>query len=542
MKSRNIFSEIRSDLPASIVVFFVALPLCLGIALASGAPLFSGIISGIVGGIIVGAASGSRLGVSGPAAGLAVIVLTAIHTTFNGAYEIFLLAVVLSGVIQIILGFAKAGFIGYFFPSSVIKGMLTGIGLLIILKQIPHALGWDKDAEGDDAFLQADGENTLSAIGKAFEFVTPGALVIALISLAILILWDKVLAKKHKVFQLIQGPIVVVILGIIMNSLYQAGTLPFSLAADQLVSLPAPDSFPGFVSQFTLPDFSAFANPQVYKVAILMAIIGSLETLLSVEATDKLDPNKGITPTNRELKAQGLGNLVSGLIGGLPITQVIVRSSANITFGAKTKMSAIMHGFFLLISALTIANLLNMIPLASLAAILIMVGYKLAKPSLFVEMYKNGWEQFMPFAVTVVGILATDLLKGITLGILCGIFYTLRHSFRNSHHMKEVITTDGDKPTLHLILAEEVSFFNKANVIKALKSIPENSKVIIDCSHSKSIAYDVVELIQEFKVNAKTKSISVETINFIEPGHTASKMSSARMRRQQMQEEQAVAN
>ncbi|HRE50931.1 MAG TPA: SulP family inorganic anion transporter [Flavitalea sp.] len=542
MKSRNIFSEIRSDLPASIVVFFVALPLCLGIALASGAPLFSGIISGIVGGIIVGAASGSRLGVSGPAAGLAVIVLTAIHTTFNGAYEIFLLAVVLSGVIQIILGFAKAGFIGYFFPSSVIKGMLTGIGLLIILKQIPHALGWDKDAEGDDAFLQADGENTLSAIGKAFEFVTPGALVIALISLAILILWDKVLAKKHKVFQLIQGPIVVVILGIIMNSLYQAGTLPFSLAADQLVSLPAPDSFPGFVSQFTLPDFSAFANPQVYKVAILMAIIGSLETLLSVEATDKLDPNKGITPTNRELKAQGLGNLVSGLIGGLPITQVIVRSSANITFGAKTKMSAIMHGFFLLISALTIANLLNMIPLASLAAILIMVGYKLAKPSLFVEMYKNGWEQFMPFAVTVVGILATDLLKGITLGILCGIFYTLRHSFRNSHHMKEVITTDGDKPTLHLILAEEVSFFNKANVIKALKSIPENSKVIIDCSHSKSIAYDVVELIQEFKVNAKTKSISVETINFIEPGHTASKMNSARMRRRQMQEEQAVAN
>jgi len=469
-------------------------------------------------------------------------VLTAIHTTFNGAYEIFLLAVVLSGVIQIILGFAKAGFIGYFFPSSVIKGMLTGIGLLIILKQIPHALGWDKDAEGDDAFLQADGENTLSAIGKAFEFVTPGALVIALISLAILILWDKVLAKKHKVFQLIQGPIVVVILGIIMNSLYQAGTLPFSLAADQLVSLPAPDSFPGFVSQFTLPDFSAFANPQVYKVAILMAIIGSLETLLSVEATDKLDPNKGITPTNRELKAQGLGNLVSGLIGGLPITQVIVRSSANITFGAKTKMSAIMHGFFLLISALTIANLLNMIPLASLAAILIMVGYKLAKPSLFVEMYKNGWEQFMPFAVTVVGILATDLLKGITLGILCGIFYTLRHSFRNSHHMKEVITTDGDKPTLHLILAEEVSFFNKANVIKALKSIPENSKVIIDCSHSKSIAYDVVELIQEFKVNAKTKSISVETINFIEPGHTASKMNSARMRRRQMQEEQAVAN
>lgn len=542
MKSNNLFKEIRSDLPASIVVFFVALPLCLGIALASGAPLFSGIISGIIGGIIVGAASGSRLGVSGPAAGLAVIVLTAITTTFEGSYETFLLAVVLSGIIQIILGFAKAGFIGYFFPSSVIKGMLTGIGLLIILKQIPHALGWDKDTAGDDSFIQANGENTLSAIGKAVEFITPGAVIIALLSLAILILWDKVLAKKHKLFQLIQGPIVVVILGIIMNRFYETGTLPFSLAADQLVRLPAPDSLSGFVSQFTLPDFSAFANLQVYKVAILIAIIGSLETLLSVEATDKLDPQKAITPTNRELKAQGLGNLLSGLIGGLPITQVIVRSSANITFGAKTKLSAIMHGFFLLISALTIANLLNMIPLASLAAILIMVGYKLAKPSLFAEMYKHGWEQFTPFAVTVIAILATDLLKGITVGILCGIFYTLRHSFRNSHHMKEVITTDGGKPALHLILAEEVSFFNKANVIKALKSIPENTRVIIDCSRSKSIAYDVVELIQEFRTNAKTKSISVETINFIEPGQTASKMNGARVRRRQTQEEQAVAN
>jgi MFS superfamily sulfate permease-like transporter len=521
MKSNNLFKELKNDLPASIVVFFVALPLCLGIALASGAPLFSGIIAGIIGGIVVGTASGSRLGVSGPAAGLAVIVLTAITVTFGGNYQTFLLAVVLAGVLQLALGFAKAGFIGYFFPSSVIKGMLTGIGLLIILKQIPHALGWDKDIEGDDEFLQADGDNTFTAIGKAWEFVTPGAVLIAVISLAILILWDKVLSKKHKIFQLLQGPIVVVILGIAMSYCYQNGILNFSLDADQLVRLPVPDSVAGFFSQFTFPDFTAFSNPAVYQVAFVIAIVGSLETLLSVEATDKLDPMKGITPTNRELKAQGLGNILSGLIGGLPITQVIVRSSANITFGAKTKMSAIIHGFLLLICAISIASLLNMIPLASLAAILLMVGYKLAKPSLFVQMYKLGWEQFVPFTATVVAIIATDLLKGITVGLLFGLFYTLRHSFRNSHHMKTAISTNDGQKIYHLVLAEEVSFFNKASVIKALDAIPKNSKVIIDCSNSKSIAYDVVELIQEYKISAPSRKITVETVNFIEPAITS---------------------
>ncbi|NCI51928.1 SulP family inorganic anion transporter [Sediminibacterium roseum] len=522
MKSNHLFKEIKSDLPASIVVFFVALPLCLGIALASGAPLFSGIIAGIIGGIVVGAASGSRLGVSGPAAGLAVIVLGAINVTFGGDYKTFLLAVVLSGAIQMALGFLKAGFIGYFFPSSVIKGMLTGIGLLIILKQIPHALGWDKDIEGDDEFFQANGENTFSAIGKAWEFVTPGAVLIAAISLAILIFWDKVLSKKHRFFQILQGPIVVVGLGILMNYLFQNGTLNFSLKPDQVVKLPVPGSVADFFGQFTFPDFTQFTNPAVYQVAFVIAIVGSLETLLSVEATDKLDPLKRITPTNRELKAQGLGNIISGLIGGLPITQVIVRSSANITFGAKTKMSAVMHGFFLLISAISIAGVLNMIPLASLAAILLMVGYKLAKPSLFKQMYKLGWEQFVPFTATVVAILATDLLKGITVGILFGIFYTLRHSFRNSHHMKDVVTTQDGQEQHHIVLAEEVSFFNKASVMNALDKIPNNSKVVIDCSNSKSIAYDVVELIQEYKTNALNKNIQVQTINFIEPGFAAS--------------------
>ena len=395
--------------------------------------------------------------------------------------------------------------------------MLTGIGLLIILKQIPHALGWDKDAEGDDAFLQADGENTFSEITKAFDFITPGAILIAAVSLAILILWDQVLTKKHKIFQLIQGPIVVVILGIVMNYLFKAGTLNFSLAADQVVRIPVANNLTEFFSQFTFPDFSAITNFEVWKIAIVLAIVASLETLLCVEATDKMDPNKRVTPTNRELKAQGLGNIVSGMIGGLPITQVIVRSSANINFGAKTKMSAILHGVFLLISAITIAGLLNMIPLASLAAILLMVGYKLAKPALFKQMYKLGWEQFIPFTATVIAILATDLLKGITIGLLFGIFYTLRHSYRNSHHMKETISTDEGRKVHHLVLAEEVSFFNKANVIKELEEIPANSKLIIDCTKSKSIAYDVVELIRDYRSNAKTKNITVETINFIEP-------------------------
>ncbi len=515
MKNSNIFKEFKSDLPASIVVFFVAVPLCLGIALASGAPLFSGIIAGIIGGIVVGIASGSPLGVSGPAAGLAVIVLTSIAAI--GSWPAFLLAVVLAGFLQLIMGFAKAGFIAYFFPSSVIKGMLTGIGLLIILKQIPHALGWDKDTEGDDAFLQADGQNTFSEITKALDFVTPGAVLIAAISLAILILWDKVLIKKHKIFQLIQGPIVVVVLGIVMNYLFKAGTLNFSLAEDQVVRLPVAHSLSEFFSQFTFPDFTAITNFEVWKVAIVLAIVASLETLLCVEATDKMDPDKRVTPTNRELKAQGLGNIVSGMIGGLPVTQVIVRSTANISFGGKTKLSAILHGVFLLISAITIASLMNMIPLASLAAILLMVGYKLAKPVLFKQMYKLGWEQFIPFMATVVGIIATDLLKGITIGILFGIFYTLRHSYRNSHYMKETVTTEEGQEVHHLVLAEEVSFFNKASVIKELEEIPANSKVIIDCTKSKSIAHDVLEIITNYRINAKRKNITVETINFIEP-------------------------
>ena len=515
MNTQAWFKEIKSDLPASIVVFFVALPLCLGIALASGAPLFSGVIAGIVGGIIVGMFSGSQLGVSGPAAGLAVVVLTAIATL--GSFEAFLLAVVLAGIIQFLLGYFKAGFIAYFVPSSVIKGMLTGIGLLIILKQIPHALGYSSDFEGDESFSQIDGGNTFTSIMSAWDLLTPGAIVIALVSMAVLIFWDAVLLKKHKFFQILQGPIVVVLMGIVFNYLYLKGFFGLSLQPEQLVTLPVAEGIGGFVKLFTYPDFSQWSNPEIIKIAIVMAIIASLETLLCVEATDKLDPIKRVTPTNQELKAQGIGNIVSGLIGGLPVTQVIVRSSANISFGAKTKLSAILHGFFLLISAVTIAEFLNMIPLASLAAILLMVGYKLAKPSLFKQMFDLGWEQFIPFVVTVVAIVFTDLLTGIGIGLGVAILFTLHHSFRNSHYIKEVTTTEDDKVVHHLVLAEEVTFFNKASIVEVLEKIPKNSKVVIDCTNSKAIDYDVAEFIRDYQLHAKLKNIAVETIGFVAP-------------------------
>lgn len=511
----DLFKEFKSDFPASIVVFFVALPLCLGIALASGAPLFSGVIAGIVGGIVVGMFSGSQLGVSGPAAGLAVIVLTAIGTL--GSFEAFLLSVMVAGVIQFLLGYFKAGFIAYFVPSSVIKGMLTGIGLLIVLKQIPHALGYDFDYQGSESFEQADGSNTFSALADAWNLLTPGALLIAAVSMVILILWDTTLTKKHRLFELLQGPIVVVLVGILLNYLFQTGILNFSLADNQIVQLPVANNLGEFVGQFTTPDFSQINNIEIYKVGLVMAIVASLETLLCVEATDKLDPVKRITPTNTELKAQGIGNVLSGLVGGLPITQVIVRSSANITFGAKTKLSAILHGIWLLLSAVTIASLLNMIPLASLAAILIMVGYKLAKPSLFSHMYKLGWEQFAPFIATVAAILLTDLLTGIAIGLVVGVFYTLHHSYRNSHYMKESTTTEDGREVHHIVLAEEVSFFNKASILQVLEAIPKNAKVIIDCSNCKSIAYDVVEFIRDYPLHAKLKNIEVETIKFIQP-------------------------
>ena len=500
----SLFSNLKSDFPASIVVFLVAVPLCLGIALASGAPLFSGIIAGIVGGIVVGALSGSDVGVSGPAAGLAVIVLTAIQDL--GAFEIFLMAVVLAGLIQLALGFLKAGIIGYYFPSSVIKGMLAGIGVLIFLKQIPHAFGYDKDYEGNVSFQQPDGHNTFSELYYMFEGITPSALIISLLSLAILILWERPFMKKIPLFKIVQGPLVVVVLGIILVQVFN-GIEGLALNPDHLVQIPVADGFSDMINLFTFPDFGAIGNPAVWTTAATIAVVASLETLLCVEATDKLDPYKRVTPTNRELKAQGVGNFVSGLVGGLPVTQVIVRSSANIQSGGKTKMSAILHGFILLISALSIPFVLNMIPLASLAAILILVGYKLAKPVLFKQMYKNGWSQFVPFVVTIVGIVLTDLLIGIALGMAVAIFYILYNNYKKPYFFYPEKHEEGAPIVLEL--AEDVTFINKASILQTLNHLPKNSKVIIDAMKTVNIDHDVVEIIEDFKQQAPYKNIEL---------------------------------
>ena len=496
------FNNLRADLPSSIVVFFVALPLCLGIALASGAPLFSGIIAGIIGGIIVGAASGSNLGVSGPAAGLAVIVFTNLQLLGN-SWESFLVAIILAGIFQIILGFLRLGNIAYYFPSAVIKGMLTGIGLLIIIKQIPHALGYDKNFSADFGSEELQQETVLQKLSECLNYFTLEAIVISIISLLILILWESSVIKKHKISKLIQAPFLVVIVGIIFSNFFQLGE-------NQIVAIPTATNFGEFTKLFTFPDFTQLRNLQIYEMALVIAIVASLETLLCVEATDKLDPKKRITPTNRELKAQGLGNIISGFIGGLPITQVVVRSSANISFGAKTKNSAILHGFFLLISAIAIPNLLNMIPLASLACILIAVGYKLAKPQIFRQVYKLGLMQFLPFVITIIAMIATDLLKGVMLGMAAAICFILYGNLRNSY---QKISDEEGKNNRHIIhLAQEVSFLNKGSILQMLNALPPSSSAVIDGTKSKFIDHDVIEIIEDFRANAKSKNITLEIV------------------------------
>lgn len=506
---KNYFSYLKNDLPASIVVFFVAIPLCLGIALASGAPLFAGLIAGVIGGIVVGAISGSQVGVSGPAAGLAAIVLAAITTL--GGFQNFLLAVVLGGVIQVLLGVFRAGIIGYYFPSSVIKGMLTGIGIIIVLKQIPHFFGYDTTAEGDFAFMQIDGENTFSQILNSINYISLGPTVIALISLGILILWSSVLAKKAKIFQLIQGPLVAVIAGIIFYTINKNSAV-LNFNANQLVAVPVPEDTSSFLAQFSFPNFGAITNPQIWVVAFTIAIVASLETLLCVEATDKLDPEKRVTPTNRELFAQGTGNILSGLIGGLPITQVIVRSSANIQSGNKTKMSAIIHGIFLLISILLIPRLLNMIPLSVLAAILFIVGYKLAKPALFKTMYKLGWKQFVPFITTVLGIIFIDLLIGLGLGLMVGVAVVLIKSYQNSHflHIEGDDVNDGK---IKMTLAEQVTFFHKGAILKELDNLPENSFLELDVRNTHYLDNDIIEILDDFSFKAKLRNISIKLVS-----------------------------
>ncbi|RZK10891.1 MAG: SulP family inorganic anion transporter [Flavobacterium sp.] len=508
-KKINLFANLKSDFASGLVVFLVALPLCLGIALASGAPPLSGIIAGIIGGIVVGFLSKSHLSVSGPAAGLTAIVLTAI--TDLGAFNIFLTAVLIAGILQLILGFIKAGSISNYFPTNVIEGMLAGIGIIIILKQIPHAIGYDADFEGDESFIQSDGANTFSSLLGALDYIQIGSVIITLVSLAILISWDKFSFLKR--LKLVPGALVAVIVGILLNEFFIASGSPFAISKDHLVSLPVPSSLEDFKNIIVLPDFAGFMNPKVWVVGATIAIVASIETLLCIEAADRMDAQKRYTDTNVELKAQGIGNMLSALLGGLPMTSVVVRTSANNNAGAKSKMSAIIHGVLLLISVLSIPFLLNKIPLATLAAVLLLVGYKLAKPSIIMHFWHKGKYQFVPFIATLLAVVFTDLLKGVALGIIISIIFILRGNLKRAYRFRKEKFEDGD--VIRIDLAQEVSFLNKAAIKTTLSEIPENSRVVINASDTVYIAHDVLDLIHEFAtIKAAEENIKVKLKGF----------------------------
>ena len=564
-KKINLFANLKSDFASGLVVFLVALPLCLGIALASGAPPLAGIISGIVGGIVVGYLSQSHLSVSGPAAGLTAIVLTAI--TDLGSFNVFLLAVLLAGILQLILGFIKAGTISNYFPNNVIEGMLAGIGVIIILKQIPHAFGYDPDFEGDESFIQADGQNTFSELFSVLDHVNFGSIIIAVLSLAILILWNKVEFLKN--IKLVPAALVAVVLSILLNEFFIQSGSTLAIASEHLVNLPVPSTLAEFQNIIVTPDFTAITNSKVWIVAVTIAIVASIETLLCIEASDRMDTLKRYTDTNVELKAQGIGNIVSSLLGGLPMTSVVVRTSANHNAGAKSKMSTIIHGVLLMVSVLAIPFILNKIPLATLAAVLLMVGYKLAVPNIkhfahympkevnvllisliviliaisnsymnlvigfsvlsalilaycifkylkddeFAQNVKRNQYLYFPFFATTIAVVFTDLLKGVALGMIISIIFVLKGNLKRAYSFRKEEYVDGD--IIHIDLAQEVSFLNKSAIKTTLSEIPENSKVIINASDTVYIAHDVLDLIKEFKkIRSKEENIKVKLVGF----------------------------
>lgn len=514
-KKTGLFSNITSDFSSGLVVFLVALPLCLGIALASGAPLFSGIISGVIGGIIVGLLSRSHLSVSGPAAGLTAIVLTAI--TDLGGFNIFLLSVFIAGCLQVVLGFIKAGSISNYFPNNVIEGMLAGIGVIIILKQIPHAFGYDKDYEGDLDFLQPDGENTFSEFFSIIGHVQLGALIICITSILIIVLWNKIQFLKN--LKSVPPALVAVLVGIAINQFFISSNSDYTVLSEHLVSLPVPKSIEEFKSIFVFPDFTAFVNPKVWFTAATIAVVASIETLLCIEASDRMDIQKRYTNTNIELKAQGVGNILSALLGGLPMTSVVVRTSANNAAGAKSKLSTVIHGLLLLISVLTIPSILNKIPLATLAAVLLLVGYKLANP----KTLKHFWDkdkiyQFIPFIATFLTVIFVDLLWGVGIGIVINVIFILLGNSKRGYYFKKESFHDGD--IIHIDLAQEVSFLNKAAIKDTLNEIPDGSQVVINASATHYIAHDVLDLIKEFKeTRSKDANIDVKLKGFKEAYH-----------------------
>lgn len=502
---------LKTDLLSGMVVFLVALPLCLGIAVASGAPPFAGIICGVIAGIVVGSLSSSNVSVSGPAAGLIAIILVAINEL---GYQTFLVAVVAAGLIQLTLGFIKAGTISTYFPTAVIEGMLVAIGIIIIKKELPHAIGYDKAHEGDWFALEKGSETGFfTEIINSINYAHLGAIIVTVVSLGILVAFNKLsFLKKIKA---LPGALVVVVVGIIINELFKVTGSNLAISQDHLVTLPTASSFSEFFGQFTTPDFSSVTNSKVWIVGLTIAIVASIETLLCLEAGDKMDPLKRYSSANAELKAQGIGNILSGLIGGLPMTSVIVRTSANVNAGAKTKLSAIAHGMFLLLAVVSIPFLLNKIPMACLAAILIMIGLRLASVKVFKHMWHNGKHQFIPFIVTVFAVVFTDLLKGVGIGLAVSVIFILRGNMKLAYYFKKESHHEGE--TIHIDLAQEVSFLNKAAIKQTLAHLPENSKVIIDAANTVYIDFDVLELIRDFlDFGSKDKNITVTLRNFKE--------------------------
>jgi len=510
----SFFKSLKSDFPSAIVVFLVALPLCLGVALASKAPLFSGLIAGMVGGIIIGALSTSQLSVSGPAAGLTAIVSAAIIAMPGASFEAFLVSVVICGALQIILGFARAGAVGDYIPNGVIKGMLAAIGLILILNQFPHLLGDDSQFETDEAVKQTVKGNIFSNFIGAFGHITPVAFLIGGVCLAFHFLWEKLTTNSKGFVKLIPAPLLVVLIGIGISLAFGGEG---KLHPQHLVILPQASNPSEFFSFFTSPDWSFWSNQHVWTTGVTLAIVASLETLLSIEAIDDLDPYSRVTNKNHELKAQGIGNLVSGLIGGLPVTSVIVRSSANVNSGARTKKSAIIHGLLLLLCVALIPNLLNLIPKAALAAVLIFTGYKLAKPSLFISFYKKGWDQFLPFIITIIAILATDLLKGVIIGLVIGLFFVLRNNFRSA----VMVVHDANRYLFRL--RKDVSFLNKPIIKHGLERVPEDGYVLIDATRADFIDRDVIEVIEDFTRHAHLKNITVEVKGGLEKANGLSR-------------------
>jgi MFS superfamily sulfate permease-like transporter len=501
--------KLFSDIKAGLVVFLVALPLCLGIAMACKVPLFSGIIAGVVGGILVTIFSGSKYSVSGPAAGLTAIVLSSISQL--GSYEAFLAAVVFAGVFQLILGVLKAGSIGNYIPNAVIKGMLAGIGIILIIKQIPHLFGYDKDPEGDEQFIQLDGENSFTELIHMVNFITPGALIIGLVSFVVLIIAEKPFYKKDKILSNFPGPLLAVVFGILLTISFK-GSAFLGVDTQHLVNLPSITNLSELKANLTFPNFS-FANTSAFWMIVLtLGVVASLETLLGIEAIDKIDPEKNESNTNKELLAQGIGNIACGFIGGLPVTSVIVRSSANINSGAKSKLSAIIHASLLLISVLLLPNLLALIPNACLAAILIMTGFKLTKLAIFKEQWKFGYEQFIPFVITIVVMLVTDLLKGVCAGLIVAIIFIIKDNIKSSFESNSEII---EGKLYYLIkLPQHVTFFNKGYLINFFGSIESDSKVIIDASINKKMNRDAKDVIDDFINTAKHRKIELELIKY----------------------------